>query len=447
MDKNLNFGKFGQNTVLPQRPISPHRIPSDISFEFEKSEGVRPSVAYMPHRYAPTIKVIQTKSGEKVGIAIPKGTIVSAIPVLNDNSYAAGYPGNATVANSSGEHALGINIKGDVMLASVDQPLSGYGKVQNAAVIANGGTDVADQYNQYDVETARVKLDGSLITTDDYFLRRANIPVGVAQEDIYINREGQYLNASESSFMLFDALLSDWLVAVPFVVNGGTNSGAVTASVSTFAGTTLASAVTAGATSIDVADATGIDVGYKIELNNGAGTSEVVTVSAVAGNTLTISATANAYNAGDAVNPSDPVYGQKVMSPGYAAIYNNGITCLIANSANDIMTLGNYVASNIDGKYVPQFDAASSLTAQPTAQTVGKIISVDNKITKDIEDTVQTYPYNHAGGTSTYGIPMDLYRLMAAVMSANGVPVDYDHLADGINRLDFGYVWINLHVN
>jgi hypothetical protein len=66
---------------------------------------------------------------------------------------------------------------------------------------------------------------------------------------------------------------------------------------------TLSSGVSAGATSISVSSATGLHVGQNIALVQVGGSKlgEVVSISAISGTTITISATINAYSTSDAV--------------------------------------------------------------------------------------------------------------------------------------------------
>jgi hypothetical protein len=387
MDKQFLFETTGSNTRRTQRPVNPDRIPSDVSFELEKSSGVRPSVAFMPHKYAPTIKKIHTVSNEDFAIAIPKGTIVSAIPVVNEAAYINGFANSGQLlANaSSGDITVGIDNNSTTLFAGAQNPIHGYGKVINAAVIANGGVEVQDLYKDYDYTagTRRIKQDGTYITNTDTFTRGANVPLGIAHEDIYINREGQFLNASESGFQLFDSILSDFLIAVPFVIDDTT------------------------------VDGTQVQMGVT--------------------------------QAG----------GVQTMEAGYAAMHAEGIACLIGADRNDVTSLGNLVASDLNGKFVPQWTNLNCVGANPGAgitavrnvQTVGTIFAVDTKFPKDIEDTTQNYPNNHAGGTNTYGIPLDLYRLMYYVYTGIGVTVNYDNLIEGINSGNWGIAWINLHVN
>jgi len=388
MEKNLNFETIGSSAKRTLRPINPDRIASDVSFELEKSEGVRPSVAFMPHRFSPSIKTIHTVTNEDFGIAIPKGTIVGGIPVVSKEAYIDGFeaPGSGTPViettdTASGQQVVGVDFEGNNIYASTDNPLFGYGKVINAAVIANGGDRTADLYTAYDVATERQLPDGSLVTITDSFVRGANIPLGIAHEDIYINREGQYLNASETAFQLFDSVLADYFIAVPYVVNGGAvMSATVTNSV----------------------DAAGV----------------------------------------------------QTMSAAYAAIYAQGIACLIAEDRGDVFTLGNAVMSDNNGKFIPQFtevaiEAAGTYVGNlsTTLQTVGRIFAVDNKFPKDLIDTVQNYPYNHSGGTATYGLPLELYRLVYYVFTGAGIAITYDNIINAVNSGEFGIVYINLHVN
>lgn len=385
MDKNLNFETIGSSAKRTQRPINPDRIASDVSFELEKSEGVRPSVAFMPHRFCPTIKKIHTVSNEDFGIAIPKGTIVAGVPVVSKEAYEEGFvapvSGTPTIeagASASGQQVVGLDWEGNPLYANTDNPLYGYGKVINAAVIANGGELTKDTYSQYDVDTARLKPDGSLVTTTDEFVRGANIPLGIAHQDIYINREGQYLNASESQFQLFDSVLADYLIAVPYVVSS----------------------------------------------------------------TYTVTCTVDGA-------------GAQTQSAAYTAMYNQGIACMVAADVGDVFTLGNLVKSDPNGKFEPQFteaeveDDATYIGSQsyPNLQSVGRIFAVDTKFPKDLIDIVQNYPNNTSGGTATYGVPYELYRLIYYVLTGSGTAITYTNIINAVNSGEFGIVYINLHVN
>lgn len=385
--ENLTFDLIGRSARRTQRPINPDRIASDVSFELEKSEGVRPSVAFMPHRFSPTIKTIHTVSNEDFGIAIPKGTIVGAIPVVSEEVYKNGFtapvsgtPVIESGTSASGEHVVGLDNDDDALYAGSDNPLYGYGKVLNAMVVANGGEIAKDTYSQYDVDSNRLLPDGTAITISDTFKRGANIPLGYAHEDVYINREGQFLNASESKFQLFDAITADYFIAVPYVVSNGTYTPAVTTS----------------------ADADG----------------------------------------------------DQTQSDAYAAIYNNGVHCLIASALGDVFTIGNAVKSDLNGKFKPQFTETGIEASDPIGsgqylnlQTVGKIFAVDTKFPKDLENTVQTYPNNTSGGTAIWGLPFDLYRLIYYVFTANGTTINYTNVFNALHSGDFGLVYINIHTN
>ena len=82
---------------------------------------------------------------------------------------------------------------------------------------------------------------------------------------------------------------------------------------------TLSAGVTAGATSISVSSVTGLHQGQNIALQQVGGSKlgEVVSISAISGTTVTISATINAYSASDAVYlmGQTPVTGVTPSSP------------------------------------------------------------------------------------------------------------------------------------
>jgi hypothetical protein len=105
----------------------------------------------------------------------------------------------------------------------------------------------------------------------------------------------------------------------------------VYAATATTPNATLSGAVSAGATSISVSSAAGISKGQQIAIVTAAGlVGEIVTVSAVSGTTLTLSAgTINGYSSGDLVLLVEQAASGGTVSPGSSwtanAVYSTSI--------------------------------------------------------------------------------------------------------------------------
>jgi hypothetical protein len=128
-----------------------------------------------------------------------------------------------------------------------------------------------------------------------------------------------------------------------------------------YGSTTLSSGAAAGATSLAVASAAGLQVGQVIGLKQaGANVGETVTISAISGTTLTVSATTNAYAANDLVYLVEQA-ATTTVQPGSAA--------------------GTYAANTVYSKelYLPQgkyfaratnLDATNAVTIEATLDTL-----------------------------------------------------------------------------
>ena len=204
-----------------QKAIPSRFLYSDIFWGFEVSEGDRPAEPFMPHRYAPVVREITTKSYFKKGIIIPTGTIISAVPLMATESYtdvgAFGGLGAASGTVNSGEIALGIGYDTTTLLADINDGFEGYDRLRIVGQVANGGEAVTDAYTTLDTERGRVGLDGALVTTSSTFARPANIPIGFVTEDIYIFDDGNKLNYTEiGEWNKFSSFATDYFVEMPY---------------------------------------------------------------------------------------------------------------------------------------------------------------------------------------------------------------------------------------
>jgi len=222
----LNYTANGQALNVDQRAMEAALQTSGFRWGFERSQGERPAEAMLPHRYAPTRRVITDQGLSRHSVVIPVGTIVSAVPVMSRDYYYrnstvfSGSPIDGSGDTYSGELVLGTGNDSSVLTAPADDAIDGYGKVNAALIIANGGSSVDDLYTSYDyTDLGRLDKDGNAITNVTVFNRPPNIPIGVVFNDIYIEDTGATLNFVESPLMKFSSILCDWYVEIPYCAN------------------------------------------------------------------------------------------------------------------------------------------------------------------------------------------------------------------------------------
>jgi hypothetical protein len=97
-----------------------------------------------------------------------------------------------------------------------------------------------------------------------------------------------------------------------------------------------------------------------------------------------------------------------------------------------------------------QAAAAQALADSKTSQTVGKLIAIDNKFPKDMEDLVQMYNQSAAGGTATYGLPSQLFAFVYSILKYGvngGTAPTFNQIVAAVDSGDMGMARINLHVS
>ncbi len=102
---------------------------------------------------------------------------------------------------------------------------------------------------------------------------------------------------------------------------------------------------------------------------------------------------------------------------------------------------GNLVQSDAYGKLVCQ---SAVVTANKTAQTVGKIITTDTRFPKDLSGAIQNYPGMRLLGTNTAGVPTDLYLFAYDVLGALHQSRDKNAILNLIQSGAFGYARIQI---
>jgi len=369
---NLNDNKRSNDV---QKNIDSTFLYDDVTWGFEHSEGDRPADPFLPERFSPTVRTIKKISLQQKGVVIPRGTILSAKPVMNQDFYWRTTDNNFVVPGSgetlSGEVALGIGFDGSVLSSDIDDMVGGYDNIRLAGIIANGGITggVNDTYHQHDVDRGRVDVDGTLVTTSTAFLRPANIPIGITTEDTYIWDQGNKLNFNEISWNPFRSYQTDFMVEMPYCADQTTYDMAATAS-----------------------------------------------------------------------------GGTRTQGAAYTAVRALGMPFLTCPTLAD-MIVGNFVSSNIDGKFTTQYAAAAAMTGAKTVQTVGKLNSFTNKFPEDLEGLVETFHTTQTGGTATFGLKYNLFVFMNAILtSVKGSTPVYADYKDALDSGKFGMARVNLHV-
>lgn len=184
------------------------------SWRFEQSEGIRPAEYFGVYKYLP-VSFMDVNTEDWV--VIPKGRIVSALTGMDSTVSSGLFPINSgylTIANSGDYMGTGT---GGAIRASIDSSFFGYDEhICGLLVPANGGSGTINMWYTGDDVTAGTKTPGGVAAAaSGLFTLPANIPIGVAFNDIYQDIRGKYLNYR----MHEDGqhILCDWYVEVPFV--------------------------------------------------------------------------------------------------------------------------------------------------------------------------------------------------------------------------------------
>ncbi len=150
---------------------------------FELSDSDRPAVPYKPAAYLPVSFMDQEL---RDWVVIQKGTIVSS---------------TSTVLGVTGATAIGL------------------------LVPANGGADVTDTYTVNDQNAAVRDPNGNLVTAGNTYTRAANVPIGVAQSDMFQDIHGRFLNYENQPEAL--TLLCERTIEIPYFTYAQTGATSV----------------------------------------------------------------------------------------------------------------------------------------------------------------------------------------------------------------------------
>lgn len=362
---------------------------SDLrNWRFEQSEGIRPAEYYAPYKYLPvTFKDVWTEDYT----VLLKGRIVAAIGT-EDSTPVSGivYPsssGEITIANQGDYMGTGTGAKIDV---NIDDSYFGYQEyIANLLVPCNGGAISSGFYTADDVAAGTRQAGGARATASGSFVLPANAPIGVVYHDWYQDIRGEYLNYR----MHPDGghVLCDWFVEVPYIKD---------------------------------ADAL----------------------------------------ASSGCNP-------KFVNNNYAnhLTYwdvNQQFTYLHVDGDTETFRAGAFVQSDLIGNYKLQpattISAVTASGAAPstvtldawpntfkTAQTVGKILSIDNRMPKGALEDVLTYPRSGMPGSQTAGMIKVLFDfayqcLKAGPYGGAGTAPTVEQVYNAIRSGAFGLARIQL---
>lgn len=342
--------------------------------------GVAPESVY-PNRYLPVLAIDSNTSD---GVVIPQGVVVALHNVFTSTVYTNVSGDTEVGVSASGTLAAGLNQYGNIISYPAKDEKNGYGDYQTAVLtIANGGTAVDDIYTALDVTLERVNSAGSLIVANDQVRRAANIPFGVTPARVFADYRGQYLN-SDGTQLELDAPVIDSYIWVPYIIDDNANS-------------------------------------FKCP---------AITVSDSDKSNVTAAANHAGYNA---------------VLPYSGFLYLGARTGLADADVDTAFVNGEYLVSDVNGRFIPQHATqANALTQSKTAQTIGRLISLDNKWPKDLSELADTYEGSGMTGTDTRGIDKFLYDFVVLVLQAAGKTYTRNDVYAAIQAGRFGMATIEI---
>ncbi len=358
----------------------PLRMP--LTWQLLRNPNPLAPESVFPARFLPVTSI---DSNVEDGIVIPMGVITSLKPVFPTSVYAIAGADTELGISASGSIIAGKNAYGSNITYSVEDQQNAYGDYQNSVlVISNGGTAVQDRYSSLDVQLETVKADGTVAAAGDAYARSANIPYGVTTSPVYQDYRGRYLNSDGTKLQL-DAPYRHGYIWVPFVINDASNT-------------------------------------YKFaKLTHVAGVQSIHGASA-----------------------SDHA-GYLACLPKCGFLWL-GSRDGVADANVDVAFLpGEFVVSDYNGRFVPQSaTTADALTAQKTAQTVGRIVTLDSKWPKSLRGLEDTYPGSGMTGTDTAGVDKFIYEFVEGVLKAAGQAYTRTDVLTAIKSGRFGMASIEV---
>jgi len=184
--------------------------------------------AFIPDRSLPVkhqvaADPIQTY-GKKSSVVIPKGTIVAVDSIWHYSKYSANGSNDEHGVTPSGIVRLGTDVFGNAVNANVNDEAFGYGTTMNGGfvTIANGGAETKDLYRAVDVTEGIFKQDGTAAAASDEYTRAANIPAGIAVNNMFIDNKNKVYNFT-TQILELNSIETDYYVTFPYVNSAAYN--------------------------------------------------------------------------------------------------------------------------------------------------------------------------------------------------------------------------------
>jgi hypothetical protein len=119
---------------------------------------------------------------------------------------------------------------------------------------------------------------------------------------------------------------------------------------------------------------------------------------------------------------------------------NKKFTYLEVNMDSDTFQPGVWINSDLIGNYNIEG------TSDPTIQTVGRLIGIDNRFPKSGIEDVQTYPGSRMPGTQTAGLPSHLFEFVVACQTLTGTIPTVEEVLGYVRAGFYGVARIMLHI-
>jgi hypothetical protein len=175
---------------------------------------------FTPDRFMPIKNIVkadpQVTYGKESGIVINKGQIVAVDSVFSKEWYATGT--NDQGIDVSGDVRLGSDVFGNPVKANVEDEGFGYGTTMNGGflTIANGGAPTTDAYRQVDVDYGTILPTGAAVQTSDTYARSANVPIGIASTNVFVDNKNRDYNF-QTQILELNSIKTDYFMIYPYV--------------------------------------------------------------------------------------------------------------------------------------------------------------------------------------------------------------------------------------
>ena len=370
---------------LQTRRENRFRLRTPLKWQLIRNPNPIAPESVFPAKFLPVTSV---DANTDDGIVIPMGVIVSLKNVFPANLYKTIGADTEVGIDASGYIPVGKNAYGDAIKYSAEDHINAYGDYQTAVlVVANGGAAVDDVYTAFDAEVGTYKASGAAAAAGDTYGRTANIPFGITESPVFADYRGRFLNSDGTQLQL-DAPVVRSYIWVPYVIDDASYS-------------------------------------FKFAKN-------------------TLSGTTQRMNSATPADAAEHV-GYKAVLPLCGFLWLGARDGVADAAVDGAFVSGEYLASDYNGRFVPQAEtAANALTQGKTAQTVGRLITLDSKFPRSLRGLEDTYPGSGMTGTDTAGLDKFIYEFVDAVLSAAGKAHTRNDVQNAVKSGRFGMATIEI---